>query len=215
VNEYIDAVINFVQSAPVGVRELLAGFFILLETSIFIGLIIPGDTVVLVASTGVQDWPDFWFLLFAVLVGSLMGETIGYTIGRFFGPKLRDSKLGRRIGEHNWELAEKLIERRGGLAVFISRFIPVLHSLVPAVAGAAGMRYRQFITFTFFACAIWASLYVGVGFAARSSYETLSGNLRWAALIGVGIILAFLGVIALVKKLLHRYSKRVTSEEHN
>lgn len=80
----------------------MAGFAILFETSLFIGLIIPGDTVVLVASTGVTDILDFFYLLGAVLLGSLIGESLGFTLGRLFGKRIRFSKLGQRLGEKNW-----------------------------------------------------------------------------------------------------------------
>lgn len=188
-------------------RNLIAGVFIMLETSIFIGLVVPGDTVVLVASTGVTDLGDFFFLLIAVLIGSLIGETIGFTIGRFFGPKLRHSKLGKKIGEENWIAADKLVAQRGGWAVFISRFLPVLHSVVPAVAGMTKMPYRIFIAWTFAACAIWASLYVGVGYAARTSYEQLEDNLKIASFVGIGILLLFLLFAALSKKILAKLVK--------
>jgi membrane-associated protein len=176
----------------------------MLETSIFVGLIMPGDTVVLAASVGVTSWLEFGWLLIAVLIGSLIGETIGFSIGRFFGPRLRASRLGKKIGEKNWEMADRLVDRRGGLAIFISRFLPVLHSVVPAAAGMTKMPYRVFIFWTFLACALWTSMYVGVGFLARSSYEMLSENLKVAALVGIGILLLFLGIIWLGKKLLHK-----------
>lgn len=179
----------------------------MLETSLFVGLVIPGDTIVLVASTGVTSWPDFFWLLLAVLVGSLIGETIGFSIGRFFGPRLRDSRLGKRIGEKNWELADTLVKRRGGLAIFVSRFMPVLHSIVPAVAGMTKMPYRTFILWTFLACALWTSMYVGVGFLARASYEQLSDNLRMAVFVGIGILVAFLFVVWISKKLLSKMAR--------
>jgi membrane protein DedA with SNARE-associated domain len=179
----------------------------MLETSVFVGLVVPGDTVVLVASTGVTDLGDAFFLLIAVLVGSLIGESIGFAVGRFFGPKLRVSKLGKKIGEENWIAADKLVDKRGGWAVFISRFLPVLHSVVPAVAGMTKMPYRVFIAWTFAACTLWASLYVGVGFLARASYDQLEENLKLATLVGIGILVLFLVFIALSKKLLVRLTK--------
>jgi len=202
--DLFSSLIGLIESVPGWLRNLLAGLAIMLETSVFVGLIMPGDTVVLVASTGVSHWSDFFFLLMAVLIGSLIGETIGFAIGRFFGPRLRTSRLGQRIGEKNWKAADALVEKRGGIAVFISRFLPVLHSLVPAVAGMTKMPYRIFIIWTFFACAIWASLYVGVGYLARTSYERLSGDLRLATLVGIGILIVFLVVIAASKKALNR-----------
>lgn len=202
--EFLSAFIGLIESVPNWLRNLLAGIAIMLETSIFLGLVMPGDTVVLVASTGVTDWSDFFFLLLAVLIGSLIGESIGFAVGRFFGPKLRVSKLGKRIGEKNWKAADSLVEKRGGIAVFISRFLPVLHSTVPAVAGMTKMPYRVFISWTFAACAIWASLYVGVGYIARTSYEQLSGDLRVASLVGIGILVVFLLFVAISKKVLSR-----------
>ena len=194
--------VDLVTSVPPVWRNLLAGFAIMLETSVFAGLIMPGDTIVLVASTGVTDWGDFAFLLLAVLIGSMIGETIGFSIGRFFGPKLRASKLGQKIGEKNWVAADRLVAKRGGMAIFISRFLPVLHSVVPAAAGMTKLPFRTFIFWTFLACTVWTSMYVGVGFAARASYEQLEENLKIATFVGIGILLAFLGIIALAKKAL-------------
>lgn len=205
--DLLGGLIETISSVPPLWRNLIAGVFIMLETSIFIGLVVPGDTVVLVASTGVTDLGDFFFLLIAVLIGSLIGETIGFTIGRFFGPKLRHSKLGKKIGEENWIAADKLVAQRGGWAVFISRFLPVLHSVVPAVAGMTKMPYRIFIAWTFAACAFWASLYVGVGYAARASYEQLEDNLKIASFVGIGILLLFLLFVALSKKILAKLVK--------
>lgn len=205
--DLLGGLIELISSVPPIWRNLLAGVFIMLETSVFVGLVVPGDTVVLIASTGVTDLRDFFFLLIAVLIGSLIGESIGFAIGRFFGPKLRQSKLGKKIGEDNWIAADKLVAKRGGWAVFISRFLPVLHSVVPAVAGMTKMPYRVFIAWTFAACTIWASLYVGVGFAARTSYEQLEGNLQLASFVGIGILVLFLLLIALSKKILARLIK--------
>jgi membrane protein DedA with SNARE-associated domain len=205
--DLLGGLIDLISSVPPIWRNLLAGVFIMLETSVFVGLVVPGDTVVLIASTGVTDLGDFFFLLIAVLIGSLIGETIGFAIGRFFGPKLRKSWLGKKVGEENWIAADKLVAKRGGWAVFISRFLPVLHSVVPAVAGMTKMSYRVFIAWTFAACTIWASLYVGVGFAARTSYEQLEGNLKLASFVGIGILVLFLLLIALSKKILARLVK--------
>ena len=205
VNETIDAL-------PIWAIPLFAGIAIMLETSIFIGLIVPGDTVVLVASTTVTSALDFTLLLIAVLIGSLIGETIGFGIGHFFGPKIRSSRLGQRIGEENWIKAERLVARRGGIAVFISRFLPVLHSVVPAVAGATKMRYRVFISYTFFACLIWAGMYVGVGSAARASFDRLSDDLRIASAAGIAILLLFILLVAVGKKVLNHLTKHDEDE---
>jgi membrane protein DedA with SNARE-associated domain len=192
VNDILNWLLDTVQSVSPLLRNLLAGLAILCETSLFIGLIIPGDTVVLVAATGVTDILDFFYLLGAVLFGSLIGESLGFTIGRLFGKRIRYSKLGQRLGEKNWQLADRFVDRRGGIAVAISRFLPMLHSLVPVVAGMTKMRYRTFISWTVAACAIWASAYVGIGYLAHSAYDQIAGQLKWGGLVFVAIILIFM-----------------------
>jgi membrane-associated protein len=192
VNDILNWLLDTVQSVSPLLRNLLAGLAILCETSLFIGLIIPGDTVVLVAATGVTDILDFFYLLGAVLLGSLIGESLGFLIGRLFGKRIRYSKFGQRLGEKNWQLADRFVERRGGIAVAISRFLPMLHSLVPVVAGMTKMRYRTFISWTVAACAIWASAYVGIGYLAHSAYDQIAGQLKWGGLVFVAIILIFM-----------------------
>lgn len=214
-NEILDWILNTVQSVDPVLRNLLAAFAIFLETSLFVGLVMPGDTVVLVASAGVVDIGDFFTLLGFVLVGSLAGESVGFLIGRFFGERIRASKLGKRIGERNWEMADRFIETRGGLAVGISRFLPVLHSLVPVVAGATRMRYRTFAIATFIACSIWASAYVGVGFLARTGYEQIGSSLKWGGLVFVAIILVFVVLVHFAKQRLESSAAKMIAESEN
>jgi membrane protein DedA with SNARE-associated domain len=213
VNDILNWLIDTVQSVSPLLRNLLAGLAIMCETSLFIGLIIPGDTVVLVASTGVVDILDFFFLLGAVLLGSLVGETLGFFLGRLFGQRIRESKLGQRLGENNWQLADRFVERRGGVAVAISRFLPVLHSLVPVVAGMTTMRYRVFISWTVAACAVWASAYVSVGYLARSAYEQIAGQLKWGGLAFVAIILIFMIIVHFGKQKLEVAAEKMAEEK--
>ncbi|CAB4616543.1 MAG: DedA family protein [Actinobacteria bacterium] len=212
-NEILDWLLTTVQSVDPATRNILAGLAILLETSLFVGLVMPGDTVVLVASTGVTEVSDFFWLLGCVLVGSLIGESFGFWIGRLFGERIRASKLGQKIGEKNWRMADSFIESRGGLAVAISRFLPVLHSLVPVVSGATKMRYRVFIRWTLAACTVWASAYVGVGYLAKSSYEQIGSSLKFGGFIFVGIILVFVTIVHFAKKRLEKIAVKMVEDD--
>jgi len=187
---------------------VLAGVGIFLETSVLVGLIVPGDTIVIVAATAVGSPAEYAALVATVIVGALGGESLGFALGRYFGPRIRDSRLGRRIGEHNWHRAEHYVDRRGGIAVFVSRFLPVLHSLVPLTVGMSTMRYRRFLAWTAPASVLWAVAYVTVGAAAAGSYRELSQQLHWAGYLFVGIIVAFLVLVLVGKKLLERSQAR-------
>ncbi len=201
-------ILDVVQSVDPILRTIIAGFGIMLETSILIGLVIPGDTIVIVASTAVDGWVEYFALIIAVIIGALIGESIGFALGRFFGPRIRASRLGQRIGETNWSRAENYLDRRGGIAVFISRFLPVLHSVIPLTVGMSTMSYRKFMAWTIPACVIWTTAYVSVGAFAAGSFRDLLDRLHYAGYIFVAIIAVFLVVAFIVKKLLERSEKR-------
>jgi membrane protein DedA with SNARE-associated domain len=201
-------VLDLVQSVDPVARILLSGLGILLETSILVGLVVPGDTIVLVASTAVDGPAQYIGMLVAVIVGALSGESIGFALGRFFGPKIRDSRLGRRIGISNWHRAEYYVDRRGGIAVFVSRFLPVLHSLVPVTVGMSTMRYRKFIAWTAPACVIWAVSYVTVGSVVAGGYRQLASQLHFAGYLFVGVIAVFIVGVLVTKKLIERSQSR-------
>jgi membrane-associated protein len=213
VNDVLDWILNTVQSVDPVVRTLLAGIGIMLETSVLIGLIVPGDTVVIVASTAIGGPVEWIALALTVILGALVGETIGFMLGRWFGPRIIHSRLGRRIGEENWSRAQRYLDRRGGPAVFISRFLPVLHSLVPLLVGMSTMRYRRFIAWTLPACVIWSFAYTTVGWLAAGSYRELSQELHWAGYVFVAIIAAFLLIVWGIKKLLVRMESRHMTAE--
>jgi membrane-associated protein len=197
--------------AAIGAWRFLVAFLgIFAETSLFIGLLVPGDTIVLFTSTANRGWLDWLLLLLSVLAGSLAGESLGYLIGSWFGPRLRTTRLGTRIGERNWVRAERWVAHRGGLAIFLSRFLPVLHALVPVTVGMSEYPYRRFIAWTAPACLVWGLIYVSVGTAAGSSYRSLSGQLHFAGWIILGGLVAFLLLVWGGKKLLRRLERRLS-----
>lgn len=207
-NEILDWLLQTVRDVDPVLRTLLAGVAMFCETSILLGVIVPGDTTVIVASTAVNGMVEYWLLVGAVIIGSLGGESVGFALGRLVGPRLRDSRLGARVGGGHWRRAERYLERRGGPAVFLSRFLPVFHSLIPLTVGMSAMRYRRFMAWTVPACIIWALAYVSIGSAAAVSYRTLASRLQYGALIFVAVIVGCLLIVALVRWLLARAERR-------
>jgi membrane protein DedA with SNARE-associated domain len=201
-------VLDLVGSVDPVARILLSGLGILLETSILVGLIVPGDTIVVVSSTAIDGPGQYIGMLAAVIVGALSGESIGFALGRFFGHRIRDSRLGARIGMKNWHRAENYVDRRGGIAVFVSRFLPVLHSLVPVTVGMSTMSYRRFIAWTAPACAIWATAYVTVGWVVAGSFRALQEQLHFAGYLFVGAVAVFAIGVLVVKKVIERREAR-------
>ena len=182
-----------------------AGIFC--ETSLFVGLVVPGDTIVLLTASANRGPLEWALLLVAVVTGSLGGETVGFLIGRWFGPRLRVSRLGRRLGERHVLRAERWIERRGGAAIFLSRFLPIMHALVPVTVGAGHFPYRRFLAWTAPACVLWAAVYVTVGTVAGTSYAALSRELHFAGWIVLGGLAVFVLAVVVGKRLLTRLER--------
>jgi membrane protein DedA with SNARE-associated domain len=203
-NEFVTWLLGVIQDVDPVLRTLLAGLAMAFETSVFLGIIVPGDTIAIAAGTAVTTPLGGLALVGAIVAGSLLGESVGFWLGKTFGPALRASWLGRKLGESNWDRAERYLARRGGPAIFLSRFLPVLHSLVPLTVGMSGMRYRRFIAWTLPACVIWASAYVTVAALAAGSYRQLSESLHQAGYIFVGIIVVFILLAYVVKRIIAR-----------
>lgn len=201
-NEFLTWLLDAVQSVDPVVRTVLAGVAIMLETSVLVGLIVPGDTVVIVAGTAVGSPLEAVVLVVVVILGALAGESIGFWLGRWLGPRIRFSRLGAKVGEDNWTRAELYLRRRGGPAIFLSRFLPVLHSLVPLTVGMSGFAYRRFLAWTAPACTVWAILYVSVAAAAAGTYRELADRLHSAGYIFVAVIVVFLVLVYVAKRVI-------------
>lgn len=182
------------------ILTLIAAFAVSLETSMFIGLVIPGDVVLLVAGTQATSPGRFALIVLGGLAGSLLGESIGYLIGRRYLGRLRDSRLGRRIGTERWDAASRGLHRNGSRAMLIGRFTPVVHALLPPLSGGARVPYRRFIGWCTLAGVLWSVAYVGAGALAGANLARIEGSF---GLFGYAL-LAVVGGFLLAKFLLRR-----------
>nr|WP_324288004.1 DedA family protein [Agrococcus sp. SL85] len=209
IDQWVDALLGFVGSIDPLTRTLLAGLAMLLETSVLLGLLVPGDTVVIIAALAIEEWPWWLALIGATLAGAIAGESIGFAIGRWLGPRI-ERWLGRRWPKAalRWARTERYLSRRGGIAIFLSRFLPVAHSLVPLIAGASRMPYRRFLAWTIPACLLWGTAYATAGWLAGGTYRELADRLHGAGYVMVAVIGVFVVGVYLVKRLLSRLEAR-------
>jgi membrane-associated protein len=184
----IDTLLDALTGLRPAVLYLLTGGFMILETSLLIGLVIPGDSVVLLAGTTVTGPTRFAALVAVSTLGSLLGESIGYLLGRRYGDRVRGSRLGRRLGEDAWANAEAFLRGRGGRAVAAARFVAVVHALVPVVAGSVRMRYRRFLGWSVLGAVAWSVTFVGIGALAGASWRQYGEQLGLAGLAVLGAV---------------------------
>jgi undecaprenyl-diphosphatase len=175
----------------------VVGLLTLLEASAFVGLVIPGETALLVGGfLAYQGRASLVLMMTVGAVGAVVGDSVGYEIGRHLGPSLRRSWLGRRVGEKRWERAESYLRQRGGRAVFFGRFVGVLRAMVPTIAGLSRMPYRTFLPWNAAGGVIWAPGFVLLGYLAGGSYHQVAGWAGRASAVLLGVVIVAWALIA-------------------
>jgi membrane-associated protein len=159
------------------------------ETAIFIGFVLPGEIAVVLggvlASRGHLSLP---LLILIVIVAAITGPIVGYEIGRRMGDRLFAAKGLARV-QGGVSKARQVLRDRGGAAVLAGRFIAVVRALMPAAAGAAGVRYRTFTIYNVLGAVIWGAGYSVLGYLAGSAYAAVAGR------VGAGIAIAIAAIV--------------------
>ena len=195
---------------------LLIGLFAAAESAAFVGLLVPGETLMLLggvlAATGQVELVG---VVLVAVFGAVTGDQVGYTLGRSLGPSLRSGRAGRWIGHARWAVAEDFVARRGGPAVLLARWIGFLRAVVPAAAGAVGVPRATFLAWNAVGGAVWATTVVGAGFLAGASWPTLQRDLGAAGLVGGAVVLVGGLVLVVVRRFRPRAGEgRPTSPTH-
>jgi membrane-associated protein len=135
------------------------------ETGLLIGFFLPGDSLLvtaglLAATTGVFN---IWLLGVLLTVASILGNTAGYAIGRAAGPRLFSREDSLLFNKKHLIRAHEFYERHGGKTVIIARFMPIVRTFVPVVAGMAQMGYRGYTIYNIAGGVgwIWSMLFIG------------------------------------------------------
>jgi membrane-associated protein len=191
----------WLQALPQPALVGATGLLVLLECTIGLGFIAPGESGLLIAATTVSgSWSRFVILWAVVTVCCAIGDSIGYTIGRKFGPALRETKLIKKHGAEGWDKTTDILRRRGAWAVFFARFLPVVRTLMPAAAGTSGLPYRKFLPAVALGAACWSLVHISIGAALGEAAKKIEGALNTGGLIVVAALAVGLFVFITVRK---------------
>src|SRR5713226_5205899 len=173
----IAAVQSFLtQSGPLALVVVFV--VVALESSAFLGLIFPGETIAVIAGALAAD--DFFspWTAFATVVGAaIVGDLSGYALGRYRGQAvLARWAFARRQYETHRERLEYYFESWGSVTVLIGRFVAVGRAFVPFAAGLSGMRARRFIPMAVVSGIVWGALVIGLGYTLGSNWRIVE---RW------------------------------------
>jgi membrane-associated protein len=167
------------------------GLIVFAESGILIGLFLPGDSLLFTAGllAATTDLLSFPLLLPVVFVAAAAGDSVGYAFGRRAGPALYRRPNSRFFKQEHLQRATAFYERRGGSAILLARFIPIVRTLAPIVAGAAGMRYRRFLAFNVLGALVWGVGVSSLGYALGQRFPHLERYLLPAIVVIVALSL--------------------------
>jgi membrane protein DedA with SNARE-associated domain len=167
--QILTELVERLQDMPALAVYVIAGLLLAAEVGVPFGLFVPAASIMLtmgaLASAGRID------LAVAIAVAvfaALLGDSIGYWEGRLTGPRLRATRLGRRIGAQRWRQAERVVHR-GAAAITIGRWTAFARTFVPRVAGAAGVRYRRFLVLNAAAIVVWMPGTILIGYVGADA----------------------------------------------
>jgi membrane protein DedA with SNARE-associated domain len=173
----LERVIDFLRpylDAPWG--YLVVGLATFLENSIGAGVIVPGETLVLLGGVYAAIG-DLWLplVIVVVVVGAVLGDNVGFWIGRRYGRGFLE-RYGPRlfVTPERIAVAERYYAMHGGKTIFFARFIPVVRSVGFIVAGVAHMEWKRFFVYDVAGSLVWGITHSLIGYALGASYE------RWA-----------------------------------
>ena len=176
-----------------------------LESSAFVGLLVPGESLVLasgfLAARGVFAVGD---LIVVVALGAILGDSLGYELGRRLGRSWL-LRVGRWVGlrASHLDRSEAVFARYGGPTVLFGRFIGFLRALAPFIAGAVRMPYGQFLLYNMLGGILWAMGCVWLGYGLGVSWQVAERWLSRASLLVGGALVLVGGVAWLWQRSVH------------
>lgn len=182
------------------------------ESGLMVGFFLPGDSLLFIAGTLVQQQIfniNIYLFVAILFVAAVAGNSTGYYLGTRFGRKLFRNPKSRIFRQEFLLQAEKFYKKNGSKAIVLAMFVPIVRAFSPVVAGIAHMPYRVFVTYNLLGAALWTSSFTLLGYFAGSFIEQMGINIEVAALI-----IIFLSLLPGVAHVLSEPENRAKIKHH-
>jgi membrane protein DedA with SNARE-associated domain len=185
-----------------------------LESSVFLGFVVPGETAVVVGGfLAYEHRVSLPGVLAAAILGAIVGDSIGFWVGGRWGDSLLGRLPKRLVKPEHVEQGKQTIHRLGGRAVFSGRWVSVLRALVPGLCGTSRMRYGTFLLWNAIGGVTWATAYILVGYLAGSAWQRVEHYTSVVSYSLLGVIAVAIAALVLVKRRKQRARDQETLQE--
>lgn len=202
------AILDFLHENVGRFGYLLLFLLTFLETSAFLGLLAPGESIVVLSGLFASRGPlELGLVIPLSVVGAFLGDNAGYWLGRRFGTSFLE-RYGKYVffNRESLERVRRYYLKHGGKTVFFGRFTSIIRSFGPLVAGSSRMPYGTFALWSAVGCAAWGILYSLIGYFFGESWEVIEKYLG-----RIGLVTFLCGAAALAAYLLLRKRRREVS----
>jgi len=157
------------------------------ETGLVVFPFLPGDSILFIAGTVVATADlNVHLLVFVLIVAAILGDTINYSVGHYIGPRAFDRPDSRWFKQAHLRRTQAFYDRYGGITIIIGRFVPIVRTFAPFLAGVAGMTYRRFLSYNVVGAIAWICSLVYAGY--------VFGNIPWVKQNLTLIVLAIVAI---------------------
>jgi len=160
------------------------------ETGLVIAPFLPGDSLLFatgaIASLGSLN---IWFVTLLLLIAAILGDTVNYWIGHFFGRKIVDHPKIKFINQEHIDKTEQFFKKHGAKTIILARFVPIVRTFAPFVAGVGSMHYSTFISYNIIGGILWVVSFTTLGYFF-GNMEFIKANFHYAifAIVGLSLI---------------------------
>lgn len=168
---------------------LFIAFMVFAECGLLIGFVFPGDTLLFAAGfLASQGQLNITELVVVIIISAILGGQAGYVIGQRLGPKLFTKKDGLFFRREYVQKSEKFYEEHGGKTIALARFIPIIRTFAPVVAGVGKMNSKKFMLYNIIGAAAWGGSVTLAGYYLGSLFPGLADKIELIFIFAVPFI---------------------------
>lgn len=172
-----------------GFTYVILFLIIFCETGLFMAPFLPGDSLIfVVGALSASGTMNIWLITGVLIAAAVIGDTVNYHIGKFLGPRIFKKQNVRFLNRKHLDRAHEFYRKHGGKTVIMARFIPVIRTFAPFVAGMGSMSYGRFILYNIAGGVAWVSICVASGYFF-GNIPVVSENFTLVILAIIGISL--------------------------
>lgn len=205
--EWITAVVDFILHIDVHLSYLTAEYglwiygilflIVFAETGLVVTPFLPGDSLLFAAGAiAARGGMDITVMIVLLIVAAILGDSVNYSIGHRIGERLFSGRASRFLNRAHLERAHAFYEKHGGKTIILARFVPIIRTFAPFVAGIGEMTYSKFLTYNMLGAVVWVTSFSILGYVfADAPFVRSNFTLVVLAIILISVIPAVVEII--------------------